>query len=63
MYHIKNKENGYYYNSFLLNAFNKYGVENFEVNDMFDVAFSKEELDIKEKSWILIYNSVVMDII
>ena len=58
MYHIKNKENGYYYNSFLLNAFNKYGVENFEVNDMLDVAFSKEELDIKEKSWILIYNSV-----
>ena len=57
-YHNQNKIYGYYYNSHLLSAMNKYGLENFIVNDFFDFAFSKEELDIKEQSWILIYDSV-----
>ena len=57
-YHNQNKIYGYYYNEHLFNAMNKYGVENFYVVEEFDYAFSKTELNIKEKSWILIYNSV-----
>lgn len=41
----------------LFNAINKYGFEAFEVIKIFDVAFSKEELDIKEKHYIKQYNS------
>ena len=57
-YHLKNKEDGYYYNRHILSAMNKYGLESFEVNDCLDIAFSKEELDIKEDMWIRYYNSV-----
>lgn len=57
-YHLKNKEDGYYYNKHILSAMNKYGLESFEVNDCFDIAFSKEELDIKEDTWIRYYDSV-----
>ena len=45
------------YNNHILNSIEKYGFGAFEVNKIFDVAFSKEELDIKERLWILIYNS------
>lgn len=45
------------YNNHILNSIKKYGFGAFEVNKIFDVAFSKEELDIKERLWILIYNS------
>ena len=41
----------------LKNAINKYGIENFEIIKILDVAFSKKELDIKEKCWIKIFNS------
>ena len=51
------KENNYKYNKHLFDAINKYGFENFSVNKIFDVAFSKEELNIKEQVWISIYNS------
>ena len=45
------------HDGYLKNAINKYGIENFEISKILDVAFSKEELDIKEKSWIKIFNS------
>lgn len=44
-------------NIHLLNSIKKYGTENFEVTKIFDIAFSKAELNIKEKCWINIYNS------
>lgn len=56
-YHKKHKKHNRTYNDHLLSSIERYGLENFEVNEIFDIAFSKEELDIKEKSWILIYNS------
>lgn len=45
------------HDGYLKNAINKYGIENFEIIKILDVAFSKEELDIKEKCWIKIFNS------
>ena len=41
------------HNSHLKNSIKKYGIENFEINEMFDIAFSKDELNIKEELWIL----------
>lgn len=51
------KEKSYEYNKHLLNSIEKYGFENFSVCEIFDVAFSKYELDIKEQCWIMIYDS------
>lgn len=45
------------YNEHLYHSIEKYGFESFEVLEVFDIAFSKSELDIKEKSWISIYKS------
>lgn len=45
------------YNDRLLNSLEKYGWENFEVSKVFDVAFSKTELNIKEVIWINYYKS------
>lgn len=50
------KENTNYCNKHLLRAFEKYGVENFELIEKFDIAFSKTELDIKEKHYIDLFN-------
>jgi len=36
---------------------NKYGVENFLLIEKFDIAFTKEDLDEKEKYWIKFYNA------
>ena len=55
--YIYNKNNNKSYNDHLLNSIEKYGFNNFDVVDIFDIAFSREELDIKEKSWISIYKS------
>lgn len=44
-------------NTHLLRTIRKNGFENFKVIEIFDIAFSKSELDIKEQSWISIYNS------
>ncbi|WP_252225084.1 NUMOD1 domain-containing DNA-binding protein [Clostridium sp. KO2] len=52
----KDKENDSL-NSHLLFSIEKYGFENFEVNEIFDIAFSKQELDIKEICWISIFDS------
>jgi hypothetical protein len=53
---IKEKNNGYY-NSHLLESMDKYGLTNFKLDEVFDIAFSKEELDIKEICWISYYDS------
>lgn len=45
------------HNVHLKNAIHKYGIENFNICKVYDIAFSKEELDIKEQCWISIYNS------
>lgn len=56
--HYKTSKNcGYGYNIHLFNAIKKYGFNSFEVVEIFDVAFSKDELDIKEIVWIRHYNS------
>ncbi len=57
-YYKKYKEKfGNRYNKRLLNSMEKYGVNNFDVSKVFDVAFSKEELNIKEIFWISYYKS------
>ena len=56
-YHKDLRKNNFDYNSHLLNSFEKYGIENFVMSDIFDIAFSKEELDIKERMYIRLYNS------
>lgn len=45
------------YNSHLLSAIYKYGEENFLVKEDYDFAFSKKELDIKEQTYICLFNS------
>lgn len=45
------------YNKHLYSSIEKYGLNSFEVIEIFDVAFSKKELDIKEKCWINIFDS------
>lgn len=44
-------------NEYLKKSIKKYGFENFEVDNVFDIAFSQEELNIKEELWIRYYNS------
>lgn len=44
-------------NRHLISAVNMYGHEVFEVDKEFDVAMTKEELDLKEKLWIEYYQS------
>lgn len=45
------------YNEHLLNSIQKYGFNSFDVCEVFDVAFSRDELNIKEVCWISIYDS------
>lgn len=57
-YHLKCKEtNNNSFNKYLFNSIEKYGFDAFEVNEVFDIAFSQEELNIKEECWILYYDS------
>lgn len=44
-------------NNHLLKSVDKYGIENFEIFEIIDIAFSRKELDIKEKVYILINKS------
>lgn len=44
-------------NRHLISAVNMYGHEVFEVDKEFDIAMTKEELDLKEKLWIEYYQS------
>lgn len=43
------------HNSDLKDDIEKYGIENFEIDKEFDVAYSKEELDKLEKMYIVLY--------
>ena len=52
-----NKKRNSYYNLHLFMSIKKYGFNNYKVNEIFDIAFSKEELDIKEQYYIKYYNS------
>ena len=45
------------HNKHLKRAIEKYGIENFEVIENFDIAFSKEELNIKEIVYIDLFKS------
>lgn len=56
-YYISRKKHNEFYNIHLFNAINKYGFNNFKVDEIFDIAFSKNELDIKEKIYIELYKS------
>ena len=46
-----------YVNEHLFNSIEKYGFDAFEVIEIFDIAFSKKELNIKENCYIKLYNS------
>ena len=56
-YHKYNKDRSDKCNEHLLRSIEKYGFEAFKVYEVLDYAFSRKELDIKEKSWILIKDS------
>ena len=57
-YHKYGKEKGKdRFNQHLFYSIEKYGFEAFAIHPVIDYAFSKEELDMREKSWILIKNS------
>ncbi|HBY21249.1 MAG TPA: hypothetical protein DEG71_09650 [Clostridiales bacterium] len=47
----------YTHNHHLKNSIKKYGIDNFEIDKEFDVAYSKEELDNLEDMYIKIYNT------
>lgn len=51
------KNNGSTYNKHLLSAIEKYGFDSFEVDEVFDVAYSREELNKLEYWYIKIYNT------
>ena len=55
-YQNKRKLKGANYH--LMKSIEKYGFDAFKVNEIFDIAFSRYELNIKEKCWISIYNSI-----
>lgn len=46
------------HNTHLKSSVNKYGWINFEVDEIIDIAFSKEELDLKEKVYINYFNTL-----
>jgi hypothetical protein len=57
-YHNSAKLKNKAYNKHICRAIEKYGFDNFNVYEVIDISFSQEELDIKEKSWIQIYDSL-----
>ena len=60
-YHLYNKEHNRSYNVHLLIFIEKYGFKAFEVDEEFDIAYSKEELDKLEDLYIKVYNTVSGD--
>lgn len=56
-FHKALKESKRTYNKHLLGSIEKHGYDNFLVTELYDYAFSKDELDIKEKTYISLYNS------
>ena len=57
-HHKSLKERNIHYNVHLLGAIEKYGFEAFTVDEEFDVAYSKEQLDSLEKKYIKEFNCV-----
>ena len=57
-YNINNKKYGVSYNKHLIHSIEKYGFDAFEVDEEFDVAYSKEELDKLEDMYIKIYDCI-----
>lgn len=45
----------------VLEDMEKYGLDAFEINECIDYAFSKEELDIKERVYISLYKSKIKE--
>ncbi len=45
----------------LLQDIEKYGLDSFEVNECIDYAFSRQELDVKEKTYIKYYKSLIQE--
>lgn len=45
------------HNAHLKSSVQKYGINNFIIDKIYDIAFSKTELDIKEKSYIILFKS------
>lgn len=56
-FHNDAKSKNKVYNEHLYNSIKKYGFDSFVVNEFYDFAFSKEELDVKEKCYIQYYQS------
>lgn len=56
-FHKKNKNRNEGYNVYLLNSIEKYGFDAFTVDEVFDIAFSKEELNEKEMYYIKYFDS------
>lgn len=57
-YYKLSKEKGRFVNKHLFNSIEKYGFDSFEVIEIYDIAFSKEELNIKEKCYIQLFNCI-----
>lgn len=60
-YHLYNKKHNRKHNEHLLNSIKKYGFDAFEVDEEFDIAYSKKELDKLEDLYIKVYNTVNKD--
>lgn len=56
-YHKLQKKNGEYYNEHLLYSMEKYGLDAFDVCEVFDTAMNKEELNTKEIYYISYFDS------
>ena len=59
--HKRNRDNNRTYNEHLLRSIEKYGFDAFEVDEEFDVAYSKEELDKLEDMYIKVYDCMNSD--
>lgn len=57
-YAMKLKEKGKYYNQYFMEEIEDFGFDNFKVDEIFDVAYSKEELDEKEDYYIELFDSI-----
>ena len=56
-YHLRLKNKNKNFNNHLFSSIEKYGFNNFDISKIYDIAFSKVELDIKEKLHIQLYQS------
>lgn len=56
-FHKNNKNRNEGYNVYLLNSIEKYGINSFTVDEVFDIAFSREELNNKEMFYIKYFDS------